>query len=93
MQDRKHIATEEKRSSTGMQAQIERAVLEMVFELHPDQLTTDELVLKVAGHRDPTEPNNIRDAIRDLISSGLLRNIDEVVAPTHAALRTAALLS
>jgi hypothetical protein len=74
------------------QKQIERAVLEMVIDLHPDHLTPPELVLKVAGARDPSEGETILHAIRDLRGSGLLRYIGEVVAPTHAALRVAALL-
>jgi hypothetical protein len=72
--------------------QIERAVLEMVVNLHPDHLTPSELVLKVAGDRDPSEGKAILRAVHDLRRSGLLRLIGDVVAPTHAALRAAALL-
>jgi len=72
--------------------QIERAVLEEVLELHPDHLTPSELVLKMSAGPDRSEGEAIEYAIRDLNGSGLLRYIGEVIAPTHAALRVAALL-
>jgi len=72
--------------------QIERAVLEEVLHLHPDHLTIAELMQKVAADRDRSEDEGIAQAIRDLTGSGLLREIDDVVVPTHAALRAAALL-
>ena len=73
------------------QQQVERAVLEVVIELHPDHLTPSELVLKVAGERDESE--EIRHAIHDLKGCGLFRFTGEVVEPTHAALRAFALLT
>lgn len=72
-------------------AQVELAVLNEVIELHPDHLTPSELVLKMAGDR--CEDEEIRDAIRELKGSSLLRYIGEVVAPTHAALRASALFT
>jgi len=72
--------------------QIEQAVLEMVLELHPQHLTADELVLRLAGDRDPTEPDSIRNAIRDLKCCGLLCYIDQVVAPTQSAVHAGELL-
>lgn len=74
------------------QTQIEQAVLEMILELHPDHLTRAELVLKVASDQDGSEADNIRNAIRDLKCSGLVRYVGEVVAPTHSALRAGTLL-
>lgn len=73
------------------QKQVERAVLEEVIDLHPDHLTPSELVLKMSGERD--EDEELRDAIRDLEGSGLVRRIGGVVAPTHAALRAATLFA
>lgn len=77
-----------------MQRQVEQVVLEIVIELHPDRLTIPELILKVAADRDQLEGEDVRFAIRDLRASGLLRyrNDDQVVEPTHAALRVAGLL-
>lgn len=93
MQDMEYIVTDTEESPSHRPTQIEQVVLEMVLELHPNHLTADELILEVAGERDPTEPDYIRNAIRDLKGSGLLRYIDEGVAPTHAALRAGTLLS
>jgi hypothetical protein len=74
------------------QKQIERAVLEEVLELHPDHLTPTELVLKMSAGPDRSEGEAIEHAIRDLSGSGLLRYVGEVIAPTYAALRVAALV-
>ncbi len=72
--------------------QLERAILELVVELHPDHLTVAELILKVADDQDHSEGGAVKEAITDLRSSGLLRYIDDTVAPTHAALCAVALL-
>jgi hypothetical protein len=76
----------------GEARQIERAVLEIVLELHPDHLTVPELVLKVAADRDQVEGEDVRLAVRDLRASGLLRYVGDLVVPTHAALRAFAIL-
>lgn len=72
------------------QTEIERVVLRAVLELNPSHLTSAELALKLAGDRD--EDEEIREAIRDLRSSGVFRPNGDVVVPTYAALRTAELL-
>ena len=69
---------------------VERAVLGEVLELHPDHLTVQELTLKISCDRDEGEV--IEHSIRDLKGSGLLRNVGDVVAPTHAAIRAFILL-
>ena len=71
--------------------QVELAVLLEVVELDPDHLTPDELVLRLSGQRD--EEEELRNAIRGLEGSGLLRDIGDAVAPTDAALHAAALLT
>jgi hypothetical protein len=71
--------------------QVELAVLLEVVELHPNHLAPDELVLRLSGKRD--EEEELRDAIRGLKGSGLFRDIEDVVAPTDAALHAAALLT
>jgi hypothetical protein len=76
-------------------ALVERAVLEEVIDLHPERLTVAELLLRIAGDpEDGLETETIAHAIRDLRRSGLIRyrNRDQLVEPTHAALRAAALL-
>jgi hypothetical protein len=72
--------------------QIERAVLDVILGLHPDHLTPDELVLKIAADQNPSERIDIPEAIRALRRSGLIRDRCGVVEPTHAALCAMALL-
>jgi hypothetical protein len=71
--------------------QVELAVLLEVVELHPNHLTSAELVVKLSGERD--EQEELKAAIRRLKDSGLLRGTGDVVAPTDAALRAAAILT
>jgi hypothetical protein len=71
--------------------QVELAVLHEVIDLHPEHLTPAGLVLKMSGERD--EEKEIREAIRELEGSGLLRSDDGVIAPTDAALRAHALFT
>jgi hypothetical protein len=66
---------------------IEHAVLMTILGLHPEHLTPSELILKVAGEQDPSEPEAILQAIRDLRGFSLLRYTGDVVEPTHAAVR------
>lgn len=63
----------------------------MVVELHPDHLTPSKLARKMSGERD--EGEQLRDAIHELKVSSLFRCDGNAVAPTHAALRAAALLT
>lgn len=75
---------------------VERTLLEEVVELHPERLTIEELALRTAPDPDDSaDVEAIRQAIRDLRRSGLLRyrNDDEVVEPTHAAMTAYALLT
>lgn len=75
---------------------VERVVLEEAIDLHPDRLTISGLTLKiVTDPSDDLEVETATHAIRDLRRSGLLRyrNDDEVVEPTHSALRAHALLN
>lgn len=70
--------------------ELERTVLHEIVELHPEQLTIPELILRIA--RDPGDKatgEKVRIAARELRGSGLARyrNGDEIVEPTHAALR------
>lgn len=71
-------------------AELERTVLTETVQLHPEQLTIPELILRVA--RDPyaeTTNEEIRKATRELRRSGLIRyrDDDEVVEATHTAYR------
>lgn len=75
---------------------VERAVLEEVIELYPQRLTTPELAMRiVADPDDRQELETVTHAVRELRRSGLLRyrNDDELVEPTHAAVRAHRLLA
>lgn len=73
---------------------VEQVILEEAIELHPQRLTVGELSLRIVSDpEDSMEVETATHAIRDLRRSGLLRyrNDDEVVEPTHAAFRAAAI--
>jgi hypothetical protein len=73
---------------------VERAILEVVIDLHPVCLTLAELSLRIAGDpRDRREIDTITRAVRGLRESGLLLDgHHERVEATPAALRAASLL-
>lgn len=72
---------------------VERAVLEVVAELHPRRLKEPELAGKIVADRDdPREVGTFDTAIRNLTEFGLIRTgADETVEPTPALLRIVAL--
>lgn len=75
---------------------VERAILEEVIELLPVRMTVTELCSWIAANpEDGREAETIKDAIRDLKRSGLMRyrNDDQVVEPTQAAVQAFALLT
>jgi hypothetical protein len=75
---------------------VERVVLEEVIELLPVRMTVSELCSWIAANsEDHREVETIREAIRDLKRSGLLRyrNDDQVVEPTQAVVQAFALLT
>jgi hypothetical protein len=65
----------------------ERAVLFLVLDEHPNQLTAAEILRRFCP--DPDDFKNedaVRRAIRDLIGAGLLRRQGDAVVPTSATL-------
>jgi hypothetical protein len=79
-----------------MPAEFEQAALTEVVKLHPEHLTISELILRIAPDpEDEATQEKVRHAIRELRRSGLARyrDEDEVVEPTHAALRAFDLLT
>jgi hypothetical protein len=72
---------------------VEHAVFMAILDLHPEHLTPSELVLKVAGEGDQAAREEIRQAIRDLRGSSLLRYTGDIVEPTHAAVRASELFA
>lgn len=71
----------------------ESAVLAVLLDLHPTQVTIEELVREVAGEdADFAERDAIERAVRDLGGAGLLHRVEERAFPTRAALRFSELL-
>jgi len=71
----------------------EAAVLTVLLELHPTQLTLAELVREVAGEdAEFAERDAVERAVRDLGGAGLLHRVEGRTFPTRAALRFSELL-
>ena len=68
----------------------ERVVLSFLLDEHPTRLTTTELAFALDA-KDFAEKDAIARAVQRLIGVGLLRVDADLVAPTRAALRFAAL--
>jgi phage head maturation protease len=79
---------DDKRTTAGEDAATESAVLQQLLDLHPTQVTMEELLLEVGGQfADFAERDAIDRAVRDLAGVGLLHRHDSFVLPTRAALR------
>src|SRR5215213_8298177 len=71
---------------------LERAVLGLVFEFHPDAYTKAELfreLIQGSGSTGFSEVDANERAVRDLAAAGLLHPLgdEEFIRPTRAALR------
>ncbi|HEX5982911.1 MAG TPA: hypothetical protein VFY69_01770 [Solirubrobacterales bacterium] len=72
---------------------VESAVLRQLLDLHPAQLTLEELTREMSGgHRAFSEHDAVVRAVRELVAAGLLHRGEEFVVPTRAALRFSELL-
>ncbi|HEX6456842.1 MAG TPA: hypothetical protein VF009_10040 [Solirubrobacterales bacterium] len=72
---------------------VESAVLRQLLDLHPTQLTLEELLREVSGGRGGfAESDAVKRAVRELAAVGLLHQGKEFVIPTRAALRFSELL-
>lgn len=72
---------------------VENALLSEIIILHPDHLTSEELIVRMEDGPSETGRVAIIDALQALKRSGLVRITGEVVEPTYAALRAAAILA
>jgi hypothetical protein len=75
-------------SSAAQDARIERAVLALLLDEHPDRLTLEEL-RRVLHPEDPegAKPSDAMErAVRELVGAGLLHRHGQFVMPTRAAL-------
>ena len=71
---------------------VESAVLHQLLDLHPAQLTLEELKREMGGGREFAERDALERAVRDLAAVGLVHRGAEFVIPTRAALRFSDLL-
>lgn len=68
----------------------ENALLMEIITQHPDRMTREELILRKENCLTGTDRISILDALQELKRSGLIRFNGDVVEPTFAALRAAA---
>ncbi len=69
-------------------AATEGAVLRLLLDLHPSQLTLTELVREISGGRsDFAATDPVERAVLKLGAAGLLHRNGETVIPSRAALR------
>ncbi len=88
------MATNDDMTNEGEDTRVESAVLQRVLDLHPTRVTTDELVLDLAGENpDFAARDGIERAVRELTGAGLFhRTEDNFVTPTRAAVHFGELL-
>jgi hypothetical protein len=80
--------TEEYKTTWAEDEDVESAVLQQLLDLHPTQLTLEELAREFGvKHNDFAAHDAIERAVRDLSGAGLLHSGEEFVVPTRAALR------
>lgn len=66
----------------------EAAVLATILDLHPTQVTVEDVVREIGGQfAEFSERDAIERAVRDLSGAGLLHSHDAFVLPTRAAIR------
>ncbi len=70
---------------------VEHALLSEIITLHPDHLTSEELAVRMEDSPSDTGRIAILDTLQALKRSGLVRFNGEVLEPTHAAVRAAAI--
>jgi hypothetical protein len=80
--------SEEYRTTWAEDEDVESAVLQQLLDLHPTQVTLEELAREFgARSNDFTAHDAVERAVRDLAGAGLLHRGGEFVVPTRAALR------
>jgi hypothetical protein len=68
---------------------VQRAVLGLLLDEHPVQLSVDEVVREMTGRPDDfAEHDLVETAVRSLVRAGLVHRHGPFVFPTHAAVRS-----
>lgn len=70
---------------------VEHSLLSEIIVLHPDHLTSEELVVRMEDGPSETDRIAVLDTLQALRRSGLVRLNGKVVEPTFATLRAAAI--
>jgi hypothetical protein len=79
---------EEYKTTWAEDEEVESAVLQQLLDLHPTQVTVEELAREFgARSNDFAGHDAVERAVRDLAGAGLLHRGGEFVMPTRAALR------
>jgi predicted transcriptional regulator len=79
---------EEYKTTWAEDEDVESAVLQQLLDLHPTQVTVEELAREFGTRsNDFATHDAVERAVRDLAGAGLLHRGGEFVVPTRAALR------
>lgn len=74
-------------SPAGEDRRTESAVMALLLDEHPIQLTMDELILVLCADPDRDDPNDAgMRAVCELVGAGLVHRHGNFLAPTRAAL-------
>ncbi|MGN6556909.1 MAG: hypothetical protein ACTHLH_02720 [Solirubrobacterales bacterium] len=86
MQDQPSGAGDKRVLTTGeREAREQCRVLREVLSIYPESLTLDELVRELTISGPDFSEEEARNAVRDLIGSGLLHRLGDLVLPTRPA--------
>ena len=87
------IQLDDSRTTWAEDESIESAVLRQLLDLHPTQVTLEELTREMSSDRRVfAERDAVERAVRDLTATGLLHRGEDFVTPSRAALRFSELL-
>ena len=83
---------DDNRGTAGEDAAVESAALRRLLDLHPIQVTVEELVLDLASDPDDfAERDAVERAVRELVRCGLAHRVGDLAIPSRAAIRAAEL--
>jgi hypothetical protein len=84
---------DENRSTAAEDARTEAVVLRRLLDLHPSQVSLEELIRELGGApEDFGQRDAVERAVRDLAAAGIVHRNAGFVFPTRAALRLDELL-
>lgn len=84
---------DDSRTTWAEDESIESAVLRQLLDLHPTQVTLEELTREMSSDRRVfAERDAVERAVRELAATGLLHRGEDFVTPSRAALRFSELL-